>query len=110
MAMFGKVQIPVLGVIENMSYHICSQCGHHETIFGSGGCEAFADEFGVPLLGQLPLHIEIRSAMDRGYPVTLDNQDNPWSQAYSTLAQRVAARLYFTGEVVPSTIYTVTQL
>ena len=110
MAMFDKVQIPVLGVIENMSYHICSQCGHHEAIFGSGGGEAFAEEFGVPLLGQLPLHIEIRSAMDRGHPVTLDNQDNPWSLAYSKLAQRVAARLYFTGEVVPSTIYTVTQL
>lgn len=110
MAMFGKVQIPVLGVVENMSYHICSQCGHHESIFGAGGGEAFAEEFGVPLLGQLPLHIDIRTAMDKGQPITLDNQDNPWSQAYSRLAQRVAARLYFTGEAVPSTIFTFTQL
>lgn len=110
MAMFGKVQIPVLGVIENMSYHICSQCGHHESIFGSGGGEAFAMEFGVPLLGQLPLHIDIRSAMDEGQPVALAEQDNPWSVAYSKLAQRIAARLYFTGEVVPSTIFTFTQL
>ena len=70
-AMFRKVSVPVLGVVENMSYHICSRCGHQEDIFGTGGGEEVARQFGISLLGQLPLHIQIRENMDEGKPTVV---------------------------------------
>jgi len=68
--MFEKVNVPVLGVIENMSSHVCSQCGHEEAIFGEGGGENLAQEYNVPLLGSIPLDIHIRRAIDAGLPTT----------------------------------------
>ncbi|OXE29978.1 sodium:proton antiporter, partial [Vibrio parahaemolyticus] len=67
-AMFNKVNVPVVGVVENMSYHICSQCGATEHIFGMGGAEKMSQEFGLALLGQIPLHISMREDIDAGVP------------------------------------------
>ncbi|MGL5303883.1 MAG: iron-sulfur cluster carrier protein ApbC, partial [Aeromonas sp.] len=68
LSMFNKVNVPVLGIIENMSYHECSACGHHEPLFGTGGGQQMAEQYQVALLGQLPLHIDIRQHMDDGCP------------------------------------------
>lgn len=58
--MFEKVEVPVLGIVENMSMHICSNCGHHEPIFGTGGAQKLAEQYRTQLLGQMPLHISLR--------------------------------------------------
>ncbi|RMD78655.1 MAG: iron-sulfur cluster carrier protein ApbC [Gammaproteobacteria bacterium] len=91
--MFEKVNIPVLGVVENMSLHICSRCGHQEPIFGSGGGERMAAEHGVPLLGQLPLDIRIREQADSGRPTVVAEPEGPLAQAYREAALRLAGRL-----------------
>ena len=91
--MFRKVAVPVLGVIENMSTHICSQCGHEEPLFGSGGGARMAAEYDVELLGQLPLELDIREQTDSGNPsVIADPQGGP-AQAYRHTALRMAAKL-----------------
>ncbi|HEY0901274.1 MAG TPA: Mrp/NBP35 family ATP-binding protein [Micavibrio sp.] len=87
-AMFEQVKVPVLGLIENMSYHICSQCGHSDHIFGHGGARAEAAKIGVPFLGEIPLHADIRRLSDEGLPVAA--QDHPLSQIYRDIATRVA--------------------
>lgn len=92
-AMFEKVKVPTLGVIENMSTHICSQCGHEEAVFGNGGGEKIATEFDVPLLGQLPLTLEIRADADSGTPITAKDPDGNISQTYRTIARKAAALL-----------------
>lgn len=91
--MFRKVDVPVLGVVENMSTHICSQCGHEEPIFGSGGGAAMAQDYDIPLLGQLPLAIEIRESLDRGRPSVVSAPDSPIAEAYLQFARRVAGCL-----------------
>lgn len=65
-AMFDKVEVPVLGIVENMSYHICSNCGSKEHIFGTGGAAKLAQEKGAALLGQIPLHVNVRQDVDQG--------------------------------------------
>jgi ATP-binding protein involved in chromosome partitioning len=92
-AMFQKVSIPVLGVVENMSTHICSNCGHQEAIFGSGGGERLAAETSVKLLGQLPLDISIREQSDSGIPCVEANADGVIGLAYRELARNTAASL-----------------
>lgn len=74
-AMFEKMSVPVLGLIENMSYHICSKCGHEEDIFGTGGAEKDAEKLKVPFLGAIPLHKDIRLATDKGAPIILSHSD-----------------------------------
>lgn len=91
--MFRKVNVPVLGVIENMSLHICSQCGHHEAIFGSGGGELIAEQYEMPLLGQLPLDIQIRQQADAGTPTVIADPDSALSGIYRVIARKAAARL-----------------
>ena len=91
--MFEKVEIPVLGVIENMSTHICSQCGHEEHIFGSGGGERMADDYDVDFMGSLPLDITIRENADGGKPTVVADPDGRISQIYRQIARRVAAKL-----------------
>jgi len=91
--MFEKVAVPVLGVVENMSTHICSQCGHEEAIFGSGGGAQMAADYGVELLGALPLDINIRSGADSGHPSVISAPDSAVAQSYREIARRVAARL-----------------
>ena len=91
--MFRKVEVPVLGVVENMSLHICSQCGHEEPIFGAGGGESLARESDVELLGQLPLDRRIREETDSGKPTVVAEPDGRISQIYRDIARRAAARL-----------------
>ena len=91
--MFRKVEVPVLGVVENMSLHICSQCGHEEPIFGEGGGESLARESDVELLGQLPLDRRIREETDSGKPTVVADPDGRISQIYRDIARRAASRL-----------------
>ena len=91
LAMFKKVAVPVLGVIENMSTHICSSCGHEEPIFGSGGGEQMATDFDVELLGQLPLDATIREQTDSGKPTVVAAPESAAAGAYRSAAQHMAA-------------------
>ena len=91
--MFGKVEVPVLGIVENMAVHVCSACGHAEHVFGAGGGERMAAQYGVPLLGSLPLDIRIREQADSGTPTVAAAPDSPLALAYRDIARRTAARL-----------------
>ncbi|MCZ6804437.1 MAG: iron-sulfur cluster carrier protein ApbC [Proteobacteria bacterium] len=91
--MFEKVQVPVLGIIENMSTHICSQCGHEEHIFGSGGGEQMSKQYEVDLLGSLPLDIKIREGVDNGKPTVALDPDSATTMIYRDIARRTAAKL-----------------
>ncbi|HEY2682136.1 MAG TPA: iron-sulfur cluster carrier protein ApbC [Steroidobacteraceae bacterium] len=91
--MFEKVEVRVLGVVENMSVHICSNCGHSEHLFGSGGGARIAEQYGVQLLGELPLDIHIREDADGGSPTVVSEPDSVRAKAYLTMARRTAARL-----------------
>jgi len=91
--MFEKVEVPVLGIVENMALHRCSQCGHTEHIFGSGGGERMATQYGVPLLGSLPLELSIREQADGGFPTVVSHPDSLAAQTYRFIARSMAARL-----------------
>ncbi|MBP9536342.1 MAG: iron-sulfur cluster carrier protein ApbC [Pseudoxanthomonas sp.] len=91
--MFEKVNVPVLGIVENMAVHVCSNCGHAEHLFGQGGGEAMAAQYGVPLLGSLPLDLRIREQGDAGTPVVAAAPDSAPAQAYLATAQAMAAQL-----------------
>ncbi len=91
--MFEKVEVPVLGIVENMSTHICSNCGHEEPIFGSGGGADMAQQYSVDLLGQLPLDIRIREEADSGKPTVVADPECRISQEYRTIARKTAAKL-----------------
>jgi ATP-binding protein involved in chromosome partitioning len=91
--MFEKVEIPVLGIVENMSTHVCSQCGHEEHIFGAGGGQRMAEQYGVELLAQLPLDIRIREQADGGRPTVVAEPDSALGRAYVEFARRTAAAL-----------------
>ena len=91
--MFEKVDIPVLGVVENMSTHICSKCGHEEHIFGSGGGGDMARQYGTDLLGSVPLARSIRENADGGCPSVVADPDSPITDTYKEIARNVAARL-----------------
>lgn len=91
--MFHKVQVPVLGIVENMSYYACSHCGHQEAIFGSGGGARMAEQYAVDLLGALPLDVEIRSGLDQGRPVVAEHPESALAELYRSLARNAAARL-----------------
>ncbi|EIJ42860.1 ATPase involved in chromosome partitioning [Beggiatoa alba B18LD] len=91
--MFEQVNVPVLGIVENMSIHICSQCGHAEHIFGVGGGERMAKEHKVDFLGALPLDIQIREDADNGQPTVIANPDGKIAQMYLEIARRVTGKL-----------------
>ena len=91
--MFEKVGVPVLGIIENMSTHICSQCGHEEHIFGAGGGEQMSKQYDVDLLGSLPLDIKIREGVDEGKPTVAIEPDSDISLLYREIARKASARL-----------------
>jgi ATP-binding protein involved in chromosome partitioning len=91
--MFEKVEVPVLGIVENMAVHVCSNCGHAEHIFGAGGGEKMAAQYGVPLLGSLPLDIAIREQADSGSPTVATDANSPLALAYREIARRAAGRL-----------------
>ncbi|NNE63218.1 MAG: P-loop NTPase, partial [Gammaproteobacteria bacterium] len=91
--MFEKVEVPVLGVVENMSIHICSQCGHSEHIFGEGGGSRMAEQHDVDFLGSLPLDIRIREQADSGNPTVAAMEDSQISEIYRAIARKTAAKL-----------------
>ncbi len=91
--MFEKVEIPVLGVVENMSTHVCSQCGHEEAIFGQGGGRRMAEEYSVDVLGGIPLDMRIREDADSGRPTVVADPDGKVSANYREIARHVAGRL-----------------
>ena len=91
--MFEKVEVPVLGLVENMAVHVCSNCGHAEHVFGTGGGRQMAEQYGVPLLGSLPLAATIRELGDSGTPVVAAQPDSAEAQAYRRLARQLGARL-----------------
>ena len=95
--MFRKVSIPVLGIIENMSTHICTNCGHEEPLFGSGGGARMAADYGVDLLGQLPLELGIREQADSGCPSVVAEPDGGPARAYRETALRMAGKLATQG-------------
>jgi ATP-binding protein involved in chromosome partitioning len=100
--MFQKVSIPVLGVVENMSTHVCSKCGHEESIFGAGGGVRMAEQYGVSLLGALPLDIRIREETDAGRPTVVADPDGPVGRAYLEVARCTAARLSLSAATAPA--------
>ena len=89
--MFRKVDVPVLGIVENMSYFVCPKCGERSDIFGHGGAEHEAEKLGIPFLGAVPLHIEIRSRSDSGQPIVATNPDSPHAQIYREIAAKTWA-------------------
>jgi ATP-binding protein involved in chromosome partitioning len=91
--MFEKVSIPILGIVENMSVHICSECGHAEPIFGQGGGEKMCADFGVDFLGALPLTMSIREQADTGRPTVVADPDGPIAQIYKQIARKVAVQI-----------------
>lgn len=91
--MFGKVEIPVLGVVENMALHICSNCGHVEHVFGAGGGERIAREYQTELLGALPLDLHIREQVDSGKPTVVAEPEGDIAQRYRQIARRVGASI-----------------
>lgn len=91
--MLQKVNINVLGIVENMAYYECAQCGHHDAIFGSHGGEQMAAQYNIPLLGQLPLNTHIRQQADSGMPTVVAEPEGELAQLYFTLARKVAAKL-----------------
>ena len=91
--MFEKVGIPILGIVENMSLHVCSKCGHEERIFGEGGGERMGKDHDVELLGALPLDINIREQADSGKPTVVSDPDGRVAQIYKQIARRVAVKI-----------------
>lgn len=91
--MFKKVHVPVLGLVQNMSVFQCPNCNHQTHIFGSDGARQLADTLGVKLLGDVPLHLNIRETSDRGTPVVVSSPDSPEAEAYRKVASAVVQRL-----------------
>jgi len=91
--MFRKVGVPVLGVVENMSTHICSNCGHQEAIFGEGGGQRLADDYGVEVIGSLPLDLKIREDTDHGNPTVAVSPDSSLTSAYVALAEKLLKKV-----------------
>ena len=100
--MFEKVEVAVLGIVENMAVHTCSNCGHVEHLFGEGGGQRMAAQYGVPLLGSLPLDIAIREQGDAGRPVVVAAPDSAAAQAYRQAARALVAQLESRPRAKPS--------
>jgi ATP-binding protein involved in chromosome partitioning len=91
--MFKKVNVPVLGIVENMSYFQCPECGTRSDIFGHGGARHEAERLGVPFLGEVPLHMSIRATSDAGTPVVVSEPDGPHAAIYRAIAKQVRDQL-----------------
>jgi ATP-binding protein involved in chromosome partitioning len=91
--MFKRVNVPVLGVVENMSYFLCPSCGTRSDIFGHGGARHEAERLGVPFLGEVPLHMTIREKSDAGLPVVATEPDGEHARIYRDIAAKVLAQL-----------------
>jgi len=100
--MFRKVNIPVLGVVENMAVHICSNCGHAEHLFGEGGGAKLASQYGVDLLASLPLSMLIREQADSGKPTAIAEPESQIAMVYQELARQVGARIVLQEAAAPA--------
>jgi ATP-binding protein involved in chromosome partitioning len=100
-AMFKRVNVPVLGVVENMSYFVCPECGTRSDIFGHGGARHEAERLGVPFLGEVPLHMDIREKSDSGRPVVATDPDGPHAKIYREIAGRVRDAIATRGRAAP---------
>ena len=87
--MFRKVDVPILGIVENMSYYICPKCGNRDDIFGHAGAQETAERLGVKFLGEIPLNYTIRTHADEGKPIVIANPDSPYTKAYINIAQKL---------------------
>jgi ATP-binding protein involved in chromosome partitioning len=105
--MFQKVEVPVLGIVENMSTHVCSNCGHEEHIFGAGGGRRMAQQYGVDLLAELPLDLRIREQADAGKPTVAAEPESSLGRAYVEMARRIAGRLAAAGLAGPGAFPTI---
>jgi len=91
--MFEKVGVPIVGIVENMSIHVCSKCGNAEYIFGQGGAERMCADYNVPFLGGLPLDIRIREQTDTGRPTVVADPDGKAAEIYRRIARRCAVKI-----------------
>lgn len=89
--MFNQMNVPILGMIENMSTHICSKCGHEEHVFGHGGVASEAEKLGLPLLAEIPLHLDIRLAADGGAPIVVSKPQSAQAEAFRSVAKRLVS-------------------
>jgi ATP-binding protein involved in chromosome partitioning len=96
-SMFKRVNVPVLGIVENMSYFLCPRCGTRSDIFGHGGARHEAERLGVPFLGEVPLHMAIREKSDAGLPVVATEPDSPHAQIYREIAVKVRDQIRGVG-------------
>jgi ATP-binding protein involved in chromosome partitioning len=103
-AMFKRVNVPVLGIIENMSYFLCPECGSRSDIFGHGGARREAERLNVPFLGEVPLHMTIREKSDAGLPVVATEPDGPHAVIYRDIAARVRDQLKGAGRAAPKIV------
>lgn len=97
LAMFRRLEVPILGVVENMSYFLCPHCGERTDIFGHGGAREMAEELEVPFLGEIPMDPVIRAGSDVGQPILVIDPESPLSQAFREIAGRLAARISLEG-------------
>jgi len=103
-AMFKRVNVPVLGVVENMSYFLCPSCGTRSDIFGHGGAQKEAERLGVPFLGEVPLHMTIREKSDSGRPVVATEPDGPHARIYREIAAKVHDQIKSSAQSAPKII------
>ena len=103
-AMFGKVQVPILGIVENMSMFVCANCGHEHPIFGHGGARATAETVGAPFLGEIPLVLKIRELSDLGTPIAVAEPVGPEAAAFMAVAKKVATALETTQRAAPKIV------
>jgi ATP-binding protein involved in chromosome partitioning len=106
-AMYKKLNIPTLGIVENMSYFVCTNCHHEAEIFGHGGGERIATDLGVPFIGRIPLYQAIREGGDSGVPLIISEPDSPAARAFMAAAERTAAQVSiasFTRQTIPLTV------
>jgi ATP-binding protein involved in chromosome partitioning len=103
--MFRKVEVPVLGIIENMSYFICPDCGSRHDIFSHGGAGKEAERLGVPFLGEVPLTMDIREKSDAGTPIVVSDPESPHAAVYRDIARTVQERIGATAQSAPSIVF-----
>lgn len=102
--MFTRVNVPVLGVVENMSYFLCPSCGNRSDIFGHGGAFKEAERLGVPFLGEVPLHMTIREKSDSGLPVVATEPDGPHAKIYRDIAAKVRDQIEGATRAAPKIV------
>jgi ATP-binding protein involved in chromosome partitioning len=91
--MFKKLNVPILGIVENMSTFVCPHCNNPTDLFGHGGAQAAAARFNVPFLGEIPLHLRIRESGDSGHPIVIDSPESPEADAFFRVARNLAAQV-----------------